>query len=207
MKLFIGFLLALCLVACTEEPTKVVARPTLVPKDSILSKTDSINPYAPIDVSPMDMSYFPVNYPIEKMSGKTTAPPVARVIYSRPHRQGRTIFGALVKYGEPWRLGANEATEIEFFQSVTIQNRRIPKGKYVLYAIPQQDKWTIVFNTNLNTWGLRQDEKDDVFRFDVPVQTATTPIEYYSMVFESESGGAALVMAWDKVVARMSFQF
>jgi hypothetical protein len=155
----------------------------------------------------MDMSYFPVDYPIDKMSGKTTAPPVVRVIYSRPHRQGRTIFGALVKYGEPWRLGANEATEIEFFRSVTIQNRRIPKGKYVLYAIPQQDKWTIVFNTNLNTWGLHQDVKDDVFRFDVPVQTATTPIEYYSMVFESESGGAALVMAWDKVVAQMSFQF
>jgi len=40
---------------------------------------------------------------------------MARVIYSRPAKRDRVIFGELVKYGEIWRTGANEATEIDFF--------------------------------------------------------------------------------------------
>ena len=43
-----------------------------------------------------------------------TEPLAARVVYSRPKKEGRTIFGGLVEYGQVWRLGANEATEIEF---------------------------------------------------------------------------------------------
>jgi hypothetical protein len=34
---------------------------------------------------------------------------VARVIYSRPQKADRTVFGDLVEYGKVWRLGANEA--------------------------------------------------------------------------------------------------
>ena len=194
-------------VSCNEQRSQTAARPTLVPKDSNLIKTDSINPYAPIDVSPMDMSYFPVDYPVRKMSGREKRQPVARVIYSRPHRQGRRIFGVLLKYGDPWRLGANEATEIEFFQPVTIQDKKIAKGKYVLYAIPYQDKWSIVFNSNLNTWGLTPNPKDDVFKFDIPIQITNQPVEYFSMAFQKADNGADLVMAWDTVVARLPIQF
>jgi len=203
------WLLVLLIVftSCTEQSGQPAPRPILIPKDSNIIRTDSTNPFAPIDISPMDMSYFPSDYPVKKMAGKTTGLPVARVIYSRPHRQGRKIFGALLKYGEPWRLGANEATEIEFFKSVSIQNKKIPKGKYVLYAIPQADKWTIVFNTNLNSWGLKPEPKDDVFKFDIPVTNTDRPIEYFSMVFQKTDKGTDLVMAWDTVVARLPIQF
>ena len=155
----------------------------------------------------MDMSYFPVDYPIQKMSGQVKNAPIARVIYSRPHRQGRKIFGSLLKYGEPWRLGANEATEIEFFQPVSIQEKRVGKGKYIMYTIPYQDKWTIVFNTNLNSWGLTPNAEDDVFKFDVPIQIASQSIEYFSMVFQATEAGADLVIAWDNIVARLPIQF
>ena len=205
MKWF--FVILLGLVSCNEQQSQPTVRPTLLPNDSNLLKTDSLNPYAPVDVSPMDMSYFPVDYPVQKMAGKTKTPPVARVIYSRPHRQGRRIFGSLLKYGEPWRLGANEATEIEFFQPVTIQNKKVTKGKYVMYTIPYQDKWTIVLNTNLNTWGLKPNPKDDVFHFDIPIQITNQPVEYFSMVFQQTGSGADLVMAWDTVVARLPIQF
>ena len=197
------FVILLGCISCNEQRSQPTARPTLVPKDSNLLKPDSINPYAPVDVSPMDMSYFPTDYPVQKMAGKTTRPPVARVIYSRPHRQGRRIFGSLLKYGEPWRLGANEATEIEFFQPVTIQNKKINKGKYVMYTIPYQDKWTIVLNTNLNTWGLKPNPQDDAYKFDIPIQITGQPVEYFSMVFQKTDSGADLVMAWDTVVARL----
>ena len=81
----------------------------------------------PLDKSPMDMSYYPVNYPILKIQNKVTEPLAIRVIYSRPQLNGRKVFGGLQEYGEVWRLGANEATEIEFFKDVTINNKKIKK--------------------------------------------------------------------------------
>ena len=63
-----------------------------------------------IDKSPMDMSYYPNGYPVLKIQDKLSEPLVARVIFSRPQKSGRTIFGELLEYGKIWRLGANEAT-------------------------------------------------------------------------------------------------
>jgi len=207
MKAFFGLLVLVGLASCNEQRSQPAARPALLPKDSDLLKTDSTNPYTPVDVSPMDMSYYPTDYPIQKMTGKAKAQPVARVIYSRPHRQGRRIFGALLKYGEPWRLGANEATEIEFFQPVTVQNKKIAQGRYIIYAVPFQDKWTVVLNSNLNTWGLTPNPKNDIARFDIPIQITHQTVEYFSMVFQKADNGAELVMAWDTVVVRLPIQF
>ena len=51
-----------------------------------------------MDASPMDLV---MARPAKK------SPPIARVIYSRPQKKGRDIFGDLVPYGEVWRTGAN----------------------------------------------------------------------------------------------------
>ncbi|MEO8582893.1 MAG: DUF2911 domain-containing protein, partial [Flavitalea sp.] len=121
-----------------------------------------------VDKSPMDMSYYPPEYPILKMTGKVVAPPIARVIYSRPFTDGRVIFGNLIKYGEHWRLGANEATEIEFFTDVSILDKKVKKGRYILYCIPFEDKWTLVLNNDLYVWGLKIHSSADVTSFNVP---------------------------------------
>jgi hypothetical protein len=207
MQLFFTIAFLFLLVGCSNDSgdgEKVMINPT---KDSHLVKKEAINPYAPIDRSPMDISYFPEDYPILRMSGKVSALPLARVIYSRPHRQGRKIFGALLKYGEPWRLGANEATEIEFFQPVSIQGKTVKKGRYVLYCIPEIDKWTVIFNTNLFSWGLKPDSKYDIARFEAAVQPAPSSIEYFTMTFQKSAPGADLLMAWDDVTARLPIVF
>lgn len=204
MKYLFGFLLLAGFVACNDQKSvSPSSRPKLPPKDSVIIG-ELANPYVPVDVSPMDMSWLPVDYP--KLSVRRPQP-VARVIYSRPHKQGRKIFGNLVKYGERWRLGANEATEIETFIPVTIQNKKIPKGRYILYCIPEQNNWTIVFNSNLNSWGLTLDPSKDLYRFTIPAQIKNQSVEYFSMVFQPTSTGADLVMAWDNVEARLPLQY
>ena len=60
--------------------------------------------------------------------------PKVRVTYARPQKKGRKIFGELLKYGERWRLGANETTEITFFNDVTINGTKVRKGKYGIFA-------------------------------------------------------------------------
>ena len=61
--------------------------------------------FSDLDKSPMDVSII----------RNEDNSPMARVIYSRPKMRGREIFGELVPYGDVWRTGANEATEIRLY--------------------------------------------------------------------------------------------
>lgn len=162
----------------------------------------------PVDKSPMDMSYYPNNYPVQKIQDKITEPLVARVIYSRPQRSGRTIFGGLVKYGEVWRFGANEATEIEFFKHVKIGGKKIKAGRYTLYAITNETSWTIIVNKETDTWGsFKYDAKKDIVRTQVSVQKTESPVESLTMVFEKTTTGSNLIVAWDTVKVAIPINF
>jgi hypothetical protein len=104
----------------------------------------------------------------------------------------------VVEYDKVWRMGANEATEIEFFKDVTIGGKKVAKGRYTLYAVPTPSKWTIVLNKDTDTWGaFVYDQKKDVLRTDVPVQTLPTPVEAFSMDFNKTDKGMDLFIAWD----------
>lgn len=155
-----------------------------------------------LDKSPMDMSYWPANYPILKMSGKVRDVPVARVIYGRPLKSGRDIFGGIIKYNELWRLGANEASEIEFFKNVKIDGRNIPKGRYTLYCIPTEKKWTLILNKDNFCWGnFSYDAKKDLLRTDVDINRNTENTEAFTIFFEETKNGAQLVILWDDLKA------
>jgi hypothetical protein len=155
-----------------------------------------------LDKSPMDMSYWPNNYPILKINGKAKDMPVARVIYSRPLKNGRTIFGNILKYGELWRIGANEATEIELFSNVKIAGKLVEKGRYTLYCIPNEDKWTLIINRDNYSWGaFSYDSKKDVVRKEVDVNKNNETVEAFTMYFEETRTGANLIFLWDDLKA------
>lgn len=205
-------LLFVSLAACNagEKKEPAATKPLTAPgTDTLLKKNPSasLNSYVAVDVSPMDMCYFPVDYPKLKMVGQADPLPLARVIYSRPHLQGRQLFEAILKYGEPWRLGANEATELQLFKAAAINDKKIPAGRYILYCIPERDKWTIVLNSNIDCWGLKQDASKDVARIDVPAKKTIQRIEYFTMLFEKTDSGTDLLMAWDDTEVRLPFSF
>ncbi len=165
------------------------------------------SPLPAIDKSPMDMSYYPNNYPILKIQDKATESLIMRVIYSRPQLNGRRVFGELQEYGKVWRLGANEATEIEFFKDVKINGRKIKKGRYTLYAIPFQDKWTFIINKETDIWGsFKYEASKDVFRVDVPV-TKYQNTEAMTILFDKTTKGADMDMFWDDVKVSLPIEF
>jgi Protein of unknown function (DUF2911) len=162
----------------------------------------------PVDKSTMDMSYYPDGYPVLKIQDKLTEPLGARVIYSRPQKSGRVIFGDLLEYGKVWRLGANEASEIEFYRPATINKVKIKKGRYTMYCIPYPDKWTIIINKENDTWGsFKYDPKKDLLRADVPVQKQTVQVEDFVMAFEKSGATANLVIAWDDIKVNLPIVF
>ena len=161
-----------------------------------------------IDKSPLDMSYYPANYPVLKIQDKATEPLVARVIYSRPQRAGRSIFGGLVKQGEIWRLGANEATELEFYKSVKIGGKKVKAGRYTLYAIVNDNSWTMIINKETDTWGsFKYNIKKDVVRTDVTLQKTEGLVENMSMYFEKTAVGCNLIIAWENTRVAMPIVF
>jgi len=212
MNKFLALCILLSVVACQEKQKAATPEPKAANSDSnLINSTVADNPappYISVDISPMDMSYYPVDYPKLKMASSAIAPPVARVIYSRPHLAKRHLFHDLLKYEEPWRLGANEATEIDFYKPVTIQDKKIKPGRYIIYAIPHPQTWTILLNSNIDSWGLQQDTKKDIERFEIPITTGNPVQEYFTMMFEKNGGnGATLVIAWDDVLSKLPFSF
>ena len=195
--------LFLVLTACQNSPAPSRTQATPIsPKQPTITQ----NPYAPVDVSPIDIAYFPADYPTLSGSEKGSNP-LARIIYSRPHLQGRHIFHEVVPASQPWRLGANEATELELFQPATIQNQRIDAGRYTLYAIPEEKQWTLIVNKQVYNWGLDIDPKQDVARFILPVEKPETQLEYFTMTFLGTNKEASLLIGWDNSVVKLPIRF
>lgn len=128
-----------------------------------------------------------------------------KVVYSRPFKRGRLIFGtkeekALVPYGEVWRLGANEATEITLTKDITIAGKPLKAGTYSLFAIPYKDKFTILINSELGLWGqFRMDEKKEVMRFDVPTGETEGEFEAFTIFFKKPEGNETeMMLVWDR---------
>ena len=159
----------------------------------------------PLDKSPMDMSYYPVDYPILKIQHKADAPVIARAIYGRPQKNDRSIFGDLVPYDMVWRVGANEATEIEFYREVKINGKKLVRGRYTLYAIPTPEIWTLILNKETDTWGaFGYDMKKDIQRLDVKVKIRPDILDVLTICFEgTEKNKTNLMICWDNQEVRM----
>ncbi len=119
----------------------------------------------------------------------------AKIVYSQPHLRGRQMLGDKVSYGKVWRLGANEATEIFLTADLKIGEKTLDAGAYSVYAIPEKDKWTLIFNHSLGQWGAYgYNEKKDAARVEVPVKEAPMNFEAFTIWFDAE--GPSLNMAW-----------
>lgn len=165
--------------------------------------------WIPVDKSPMDQIYYPLDYPSAKIRGNIKEPLRLRVIYSRPAKNARDIFGSdIVPYGKVWRLGANEATEIEFFSPATIAGKKVPKGRYTLYALVNEKSWTFIINKETDAWGaFNYDPAKDVARATVPVKELEQPLESLTINFEKTSTGINLDAGWDKKSAVLPISF
>lgn len=143
------------------------------------------------------------------------------VIYGRPYQRGRTnIFGtkesgALVPFGDRWRTGANEATEITVTGSVLVGGKPLPAGTYSLFTTPGPDTWTVHFNSRLGLDGLGvfADNKFSPVELgptDVLVVTTKAiqlpegkEVDQFTIDFERTASGADIVLRWIRTEVRV----
>jgi hypothetical protein len=132
-----------------------------------------------------------------------------KLTYAQPHKRGRAIFGNLVPFGQVWRLGANEASEITLTRDMQVNGQNLKAGTYSIFTIPEKDKWTIIINSETGLWGAyNYNEKLDIMRFDVPTKsTGKLVYEAFQMKFDQKNELANLIINWDDVQVIIPFKF
>ena len=153
----------------------------------LLSTNVNAQKFNGLDKSPMDAAIYRTN---------RNSPPVAKVIYSRPQLNGRPL-SSLAPKGRVWRTGANESSEITFYKDVTIGGDSVKAGTYTLFTIPGESEWTIIINSDANTWGaFSYNEGNDVVRVKGKVTTSNKSLEAFSIDFSDDG---TMHMGWGTV--------
>lgn len=148
----------------------------------LFSSISHAQKFANLDKSPLDIAYY-------RADRNTT--PMVKVIYSRPQLKDRTL-SELAPNGKVWRTGANEATEIKFFQDMTFGGKQVKAGTYSLFTIPGDTEWTIILNKDLDVWGAyTYKETNDVLRIKAPV-TKGDLIDAFAIAFDNNT----MFLAW-----------
>jgi hypothetical protein len=134
------------------------------------------------------------------------------VTYGRPYTvkpgttDARKIWGGLVPYGEPWRLGADEATLLITQKPLVFGDKTIPAGAYTLYMVPQETGASqLVFSSALGGWGIPVDTDHDVARVDLTKSDLDAPVNQFTMAISRESGGGVLKLSWEKTEFSVPF--
>ncbi len=129
------------------------------------------------------------------------------ISYHRPGVKGRVIWGKLVPFNEVWRSGANEPTLITFSDEVQVEGKRIPAGTYRLVMIPTEREWTVIFNSEIKSWGTIYDPKFDVLRVKVVPEQGSFE-EWLSYSFEDlTSSSARIGLAWERLRIGFKIEF
>ena len=128
-----------------------------------------------------------------------------KVVYNRPSKKGRIIFGGLVPYGQVWRTGANEATTFTTNKDLRIEGFLVPKGEYTLWTVPGDSSWKVMFNTKEYPWGVDKgtlkpmwDPNYDLLELNIPVQEIDSVVEEFTIGFDNTTDDLKLTLVWDK---------
>jgi len=129
--------------------------------------------------------------------------------YGRPYTRGRTIFGSLVRWDEVWCPGADEATYLSTTKPLQIAGKlKLDAGKYSLWIQPAEDVWTLIVNSDWDTFHTAHRSRADIGK--VPMQRQTLPANVEQLTFKIEpaaggSKGGQIAMEW--ATTRVSVPF
>ena len=147
-----------------------------------------------IDKDPHDIVYY--------KSGIEEIPQI-KVVYGRPKAKDHEVFGTQVPYGEIWKTGSNESTEVKFYCDVMFGNKFIKAGTYSLYTIPNKNYWVIILNGKTDTYGAHfYNPKFNIAAIEVPAIKGER-IENFSIGFDTKKYGTQMVLAWAETRVRI----
>jgi hypothetical protein len=117
--------------------------------------------------------------------------------YARPQVRGREVFGGIVPWDVVWTPGANWATTFETSKDIRINDVEVPAGKYSVWAIPRQNEWLMMLNSEAEVFHfVKPDSTQAAVHIRATPQRASHT-EMLTWAFTSVSGDfATLNFSW-----------
>jgi hypothetical protein len=123
-------------------------------------------------------------------------------------------YGALaasgaVPTGQPWPMGADEATTLHLSARANVGGVALQPGSYSLYAIPGADAWEFFINSNWQRMGTPIDAQvrsTEVGSFSAAPQPLPSPAERLTYGWEDAAGGepgGEILMEWGNTLLRI----
>jgi hypothetical protein len=124
------------------------------------------------------------------------------VDYSSPKVKGRKIFGGLVPYGQPWRVGANEATTFATTADLKAGGKDVPAGDYTIFTIPDESKWMLIISKKTGEWGIPYPGAgSDLLRVEMKAGKLPSTVEDFKISFDKTGNGCTMNIAWETTLA------
>lgn len=81
----------------------------------------------------------------------------------------------------------------------------VPAGKYSLYTIPSEEKWTLIVNKTWDQWGTNYDEAEDLGRADMAISESEEFTEQLTIGIEAGEGpNGTFSIVWDMTAATVA---
>ncbi len=106
--------------------------------------------------------------------------------YGQPHARGRAIFGALVPYGQVWRLGANWATRLTLDFDARFGDLDVPRGEYTLFLLPRENGGELIVSRQTRQWGTDYDPSYDFGGAPLRRRTLGEPVRSLAITLEPD---------------------
>ena len=106
--------------------------------------------------------------------------------YGQPHARGREIFGALVPYGQVWRLGANWATRLTLDFDARVGDLDVPRGEYTLFLLPRENGGELIVSRQTRQWGTDYDPSYDFGGTPLRRRTLGEPVRSLAITLEPD---------------------
>ncbi|MDQ6613148.1 MAG: DUF2911 domain-containing protein [Gemmatimonadota bacterium] len=145
---------------------------------------------------------------VDSAARAASKPSMIRIDYGQPHLRGRKLLtDSLVPYDKAWRLGANGATMLTTDVDLLIGGMSVPKGKYVLQAMPSRTGWKLLVEKDVGqspmAAAMNYDPANDVARVELRATNTSTALESLSIWLIPARGPGAphgeLRIAWGTV--------
>ena len=135
------------------------------------------------------------------------------ITYGRPYSvkpgttEVRKIWGGLVPYDKPWRMGADEATLLIVQKPIVLGGTTVPAGSYTLYMVPSEAGASkLAISTGLGGWGIPVDTKHDLAQVELTKTALDKPVDQFTMAIDKNpDGGGVLKLSWESAQFSVPF--
>jgi hypothetical protein len=129
------------------------------------------------------------------IKGKTIS-----IDYGRPELKGRDLL-SLAPVGTVWRLGKNQATQIDTTAELDVAGTKVAPGKYTLWAKKVSDsEWHLCFHPKTGVWGLPVLKEGYIAELPLKQSAAKDSAELFTIALADNKGKANVKLQWGTLV-------